>query len=83
MKLGVIGVGNMATAILGGIIKNEIYRPEEIIGSNRSEVGRQKAKEELGIRVTGDNKEVAKADIVMIGVHPEGHAKIIDEIKQK
>ena len=23
MKLGVIGVGNMATAILGGIIKND------------------------------------------------------------
>ena len=35
MKLGVIGVGNMATAILGGIIKNEVIRPEEIIGSNR------------------------------------------------
>ena len=47
MKLGVIGVGNMATAILGGIIKNEVLRPEEIIGSNRSEAGRNKAKETL------------------------------------
>ena len=25
MKLGVIGVGNMATAILGGIIKNDVW----------------------------------------------------------
>ena len=29
MKLGFIGTGNMAGAIMGGIIKNEIFRPEE------------------------------------------------------
>ena len=81
MKLGVIGVGNMATAILGGIIKNEVLRPEEIIGSNRSEAGRNKAKEALGINVTADNKEAAKADIVMLGVHPDAHEEIIAEIR--
>lgn len=81
MKLGVIGVGNMATAILGGIIKNEVVKPEEIIGSNRSEAGRQKAKDVLGINVTSDNREAAKAEIVMIGVHPEAHEAIIAEIK--
>lgn len=82
MKLGVIGVGNMATAILGGIIKNEVLKPEEIIGSNRSETGRNKAKEVLGINVTSDNKEAAKADIVMLGVHPDTHEAIINEIKE-
>lgn len=81
MKLGVIGVGNMATAILGGIIKNNVLKPEEIIGSNRSEAGRNKAKENLGIHVTADNKEAAKAEIVMIGVHPDDHESIISEIK--
>lgn len=81
MKLGVIGVGNMASAILGGIIKNEVYKPEEIIGSNRSEAGRKKAKETLGICVTEDNKEVAKAEILMLGVAPEAHASVIEEIK--
>lgn len=81
MRLGVIGVGNMATAILGGIIKNEVVKPEEIIGSNRSEAGRNKAKEILGIHVTSDNREAAKADIVMFGVHPDAHEAIINEIK--
>ena len=81
MKLGVIGVGNMATAILGGIIRNEVLRPEEIIGANRSEAGRQKAKATLGINVTSDNKEAAKADIVMLGVHPDTHEAVINEIK--
>lgn len=83
MKLGVIGVGNMARAILGGIIKNDVIRPEEIIGSNRSEAGRQKAKETLGINVTSDNKEAAKADIVMLGIHPDAHETVINEIKDE
>ena len=33
MKLGFIGTGNMAGAIMGGIIKKGIFRPEEIIGA--------------------------------------------------
>ena len=34
MKLGFIGTGNMAGAIMGGIIKKGIIAPEEIIGSD-------------------------------------------------
>jgi len=82
MKLGVIGVGNMALAILGGIIKNEIIKPDEIIGSNRSDAGREKAREVLGIHTTSDNREVAKADIVMLGIHPDAHEAVINEIKE-
>jgi len=33
MKLGFIGTGNMASAIMGGIIKNNVIPAEEIIGS--------------------------------------------------
>ena len=29
MKLGFIGTGNMAGAIMGGIIKNGVLKPEE------------------------------------------------------
>ena len=31
MKLGFIGTGNMASAIMGGVIKNEIFAASEII----------------------------------------------------
>ena len=34
MKLGFIGTGNMAGAIMGGIIRNGVLKPEEIIGSD-------------------------------------------------
>ena len=41
MKLGFIGTGNMATAMMGGIIENHIAAPEEIIGADPFAPGRE------------------------------------------
>ena len=41
MKLGFIGTGNMAGAIMGGIIKKGIITREEIIGTDIMEAGRE------------------------------------------
>ena len=43
MKLGFVGTGNMASAIMGGVIKNEIFAANEIIGADLFEPGRDKA----------------------------------------
>lgn len=81
MKLGFIGTGNMAGAIMGGIIQNEIFKPEEIIGSDISETGRQKVRETYGIQVTGDNREAAAAEVIVLSVKPQYYAETIAEIK--
>ena len=39
MKLGFIGSGNMASAIMGGIIKNQIIPANDIIGADVMEAG--------------------------------------------
>ena len=66
MKLGFIGTGNMAGAIMGGIIKKGIFRPEEIIGADISEEGRRKTKEAYGIEVTDDNRKAADAEVLFL-----------------
>ncbi len=81
MKLGFIGTGNMAGAIMGGIIKRGLIRPEEIIGSDIQEQGREKVKSLYGIQVTADNKEAAKAEVVILSVKPQYYAEAIAEIK--
>ena len=43
-KIGFIGSGNMASAIMGGIIKKGIFLPKDIIASDMSESAREKAK---------------------------------------
>ena len=82
MKLGFIGTGNMAGAIMGGIINNEIFRPEEMIGADISPAGRERVKETYGIQVTADNREAAeKSEVLILSVKPQYYAEAIAEIR--
>ena len=83
MKLGFIGTGNMAGAIMGGIIKNGVLKPEEIIGSDILEAGREKVHSLYGICVTDDNKEAAKAEIVVLSVKPQYYEQTIAQIRDE
>ena len=82
MKLGFIGTGNMASAIMGGIIKNQIIPANDIIGADVMESGRERVKEQFKIQVTADNHEVInRSDIVILSVKPQFYAEVIAEIK--
>ena len=82
MKIGFIGAGNMAKAIIGGMVKNKIYQPKEIIASRRNEGALQQLKEEYGILVTTDNKKVMEeADVVFLAVNPYDSMDKIREAK--
>lgn len=78
MKLGFIGCGNMAGAIIRGIIASGVVAPEEIIGADLSEQAREKISRESGITVTADNEEVVrKAQIVFLTVKPQYLEQVI------
>ena len=82
MKLGFIGTGNMASAIMGGIIKNQLISADEIIGADVYASSREKAKEQFGIHVTADNHEVVEnADVVVLSVKPQFYEEVICEIR--
>ena len=84
MKLGFIGTGNMASAMMGGIIKNNIVPAGEIIGSDLSPAGRKRAEDSLGIHVTESNLEVVRqAEIVVLSVKPQFYEAVICEIKDE
>lgn len=82
MKLGFIGTGNMAGAIMGGIIRNEIFKLEEIIGADISKESRSKVQSAYGINVTEDNKKAAsESEVLVLSVKPQYYAETIKEIK--
>ncbi|HBA62702.1 MAG TPA: pyrroline-5-carboxylate reductase [Lachnospiraceae bacterium] len=82
MRLGFIGCGNMAEAIMGGVIKNNFLNPEDIIGSDIAEAGRDRVKQDYGIRVTESNLEVAEnSDILILAVKPQFYQSVIEEIR--
>lgn len=81
MKLGFIGAGNMAQAIIGGILKKGIMSKDDIIASAATEKTINKVSEEYGIKTTLDNREVAEAEILFLSVKPVYYQSVIDEIK--
>ncbi len=82
MKLGFIGCGNMASAIMSGIISNGLLQADEIIGADVFAPSKEKAKETLGIQIAESNVEVVqKADAFVLSIKPQFYAQVIAEIK--
>ena len=76
-KLGFIGCGKLAKAIIKGIGNNY-----EIIASTSSEDSAKKASEELNINVVTDNKKIADfADVIFIATKPNQVETVLNEIK--
>ena len=82
MKLGFIGLGNMASAIIGGILKEGIAKPEEIIGSAKTEKTAGEKAAQFGIETCTDNRKVAeRADVLVLAVKPQFFPEVIAQIK--
>lgn len=81
MKLGFIGLGNMASAMIGGMLKKGLVSSQDIIGSDVSEIGRTKAAEQFKIETCADNKKVAaETDILFFAVKPIFLGQVLAEI---
>ena len=82
MRIGFIGCGNMATAMIKGILDSQKVKTEDVIASAKSEKTREKIKAELGINAARKNKEVVEfSDILFLAVKPQYYEEVIQEIK--
>ena len=79
--LGFLGTGNMAEALLKGILRAGVFRAESIWGSDPRKSRCEVIKERYGIGVTTHNLDVVrKASIVMLSVKPQVLCSVCDEI---
>ncbi|MDO5135738.1 MAG: pyrroline-5-carboxylate reductase [Eubacteriales bacterium] len=82
MKLGFIGCGNMASAMISGILKKGVFSPEEIIVSNLTVEGSQRSREKLGVQTTMDNRQVVlAAEKLVLAVKPQFYEEVLLEVK--
>lgn len=80
-KIGFIGAGNMATAIINGLISNKAALPENI---NVFDLDKEKLSvmSEKGIVTLADSKEVVKnSGIIVLAVKPQNYSDVLQEIK--
>lgn len=82
MKIGFIGLGNMADAMIAGMLQKDIVRPQDITGSAKTSQTREKMAAKYGINVLEKNSDVASAaDILVLAVKPQFMEEVIAEIK--
>ena len=82
MKIGFIGCGNMASAMISGMLKKGLYKKDEIIVSNLTEEGSKRSREKLGVVTTLDNHEVVKnTKLVFLAVKPQFYEEVLNEVK--
>lgn len=80
--IGFIGAGNMAKAIIRGIINSKTFKPGNIIISNPHQSKLDAISQEYGVLTTTDNKEVAqKSNIIILSVKPKIYPAVIEEIQ--
>ena len=77
-KIGFIGCGNMAQAMIKGILKSEIVDKKNIFVSANTEETLKKVKLEYGVSTSRENSEVASgSDILILAVKPHLYENII------
>jgi len=80
-KIGFIGAGNMATAIINGMLKNNVTRAENIFVFDL-DVNKLNTMKEKGVNACATAVEVVEnSRFVVLAVKPQNYAEVIEEIK--
>lgn len=82
MKIGFIGLGNMACAMIGGMLEKGVVPAEGICGSAKTRKTQDAVRERFGIDVKDSNAAVAReAQTLILAVKPQFLADVIGEIR--
>ncbi len=70
-RLGFIGAGNMASAILGGLLRKELIKPQQIIMADPISEKLEPVRK-LGVKTTSDNRFAAEtSDFLLLAIKPQ------------
>lgn len=83
-KVGFIGCGHMATAIIKGVLGSNFLSHKNILATEINEDFAKKKKEELKIEVLTDNKTLVKnSDIIFLAIKPNAVKEILNGIRDE
>lgn len=83
MKIGFIGLGNMAGAMISGIINSTLAAPEDIYGSANTKESVERAVNKYGINGCNDNGQVVlNSDVVIFAVKPQMYETVIKTVAE-
>ncbi len=83
-RLSFLGSGNMAEAIMKGVLAAGLFKTGDLLASDTSEARLKVIHQKYGIRTTRNNREaVREGDLVVLGVKPLAVDGVLAEIKSE
>src|SRR5512143_2744829 len=80
-KLAFIGGGQMAEAIIGGLLTGQLCKPESLCATDPVVARCDRLKSQFGIRVGSDNRQaVSWAEVVILAVKPQTMPDVLHEV---
>jgi pyrroline-5-carboxylate reductase len=81
-KLGIIGTGNMGGAIIGGLIKVGLLKPEKIFAFDVDDKKLDEFCQTHRINKCASNTEVVKqSDLILLSVKPQNMREVLEDIE--
>src|SRR5574341_1119256 len=82
-KLLIIGAGNMAEALIQGILDSKKFSKESVAFTEVRVDRREYIQKKYGVRFFLENKDgVLKSDIILFAVKPQNIQEVLNELKK-
>jgi pyrroline-5-carboxylate reductase len=78
--IGFIGAGNMAEAMIRGLLRGKDFAPRDVRASGPREERMRELREAYGIEASTDNTVPASSEIVVLSVKPQILSRVLDEV---
>ncbi|HEY4105421.1 MAG TPA: pyrroline-5-carboxylate reductase [Polyangiaceae bacterium] len=80
-KIGMLGTGNMASAMIRGMLASKSFTPDQIRGSDVRAEHLAELEKTYGIKTHADNSELlAWANVVVLAVKPQVIDRVLDQL---
>jgi pyrroline-5-carboxylate reductase len=81
MKIGFVGAGHMAQALVKGLLQSNNVKPERIFVSNRTPGKLIKLSEQFGVQTRDYNQEVVnECDVVILAMKPQDFPTALEDL---
>ena len=80
IRLGIIGGGVMAEAILSRLLAKQVYQAQEILVSDPQEPRQQFLQDTYQVAVTSDNFLVAESPVLLLAIKPQALETVLQDL---
>ncbi len=82
-KTGFLGAGNMATALIKGLVESGVYDPDKLLASDKSQDALKKISQQFGVECFSSNGDIVrKSSVLVLSVKPQNIKEVLEDVKE-